>query len=59
MIQRQAEIYGCFDALSDIHEDASTEFLLSLTADVMKCSYDDVCAALDAYTTEHSPTERL
>lgn len=47
---RQAEIYGCFDGLSDIHPDKSTEFLLMLTADVMKCSYEDVCAALQAYT---------
>lgn len=47
---RQAEIYGCFDGLSDIHEDKSTEFLLSMTADVMECSYDEVLAALEAHT---------
>lgn len=45
---RQEEIYGCFDGLSDIHEDKSTEFLLTLTADVMKCRYEDVVAALQA-----------
>lgn len=48
---RQAEIYGCFDGLSDIHDGKSTEFLLMLTADVMKCSYEDVAAALQAYTS--------
>jgi hypothetical protein len=42
------EIYGCFDGLSDIHPDKSTEFLLQLTADTMKCSYADVVAALEA-----------
>lgn len=47
---RQAEIYGCFDGLSDIHPDKSTEFLLSLTAETMKCSYDEVCGALQAHT---------
>jgi hypothetical protein len=52
---RQAEIYGCFDGLSDIHPDKSTEFLLTLTADAMKCSYNDVAAALQAYTTSPTP----
>jgi hypothetical protein len=47
---RQMEIYGCFDGLSDIHPDKSTEFLLQLTADTMKCSYEDVAAALQAHT---------
>ena len=47
---RQAEIYGCFDGLEDIHPDKSTEFLLSMTADIMKCSYGEVAAALEAYT---------
>lgn len=47
---RQGEIYGCFDGLSDMHEGKSTEFLLQLTADVMQCSYEDVVAALQANT---------
>lgn len=47
---RQAEVYGCFDGLSDIYPGKSTEFLLSLTAETMKCSYNEVCAALQAYT---------
>jgi hypothetical protein len=51
---RQAEIYGCFDGLSDIHPDKSTEFLLQLTADVMKCSYGDVADALQAYTLSYT-----
>jgi len=49
---RQAEIYGCFDGLADIHEDKNTEFLLALTADVMKCSQDEVCAALQVCSLE-------
>jgi hypothetical protein len=47
---RQSEIYGCFDGLADIYPHQSTEFLLQLTADTMKCSYEDVCSALQAYT---------
>lgn len=46
---RQAQIYGCFDAMSDIHPDKSTEFLLQMTADTMSCDIDDVVAALEAY----------
>lgn len=45
-----AEIYGCFDGLADIHPDKSTEFLLQMTADTMKCSYSDVSAALEAHS---------
>ena len=47
---RQAEIYGCFDGLADIHEDKSTEFLLHMTADAMGCSYEEALAALEANT---------
>jgi hypothetical protein len=52
---RQLEIYGCFDGLSDIYPDKSMEFLLQMTADVMRCSYGDVAAALQAHTL--SPQE--
>lgn len=44
-----AEIYGCFDGLEDIYPHASTEFLLQMTADTMKCSYSDAVAALEAH----------
>ena len=46
----EAEIYGCFDGLSDIYTDKSTEWLLQITADTMKCSYEAVSSALQAYT---------
>lgn len=49
---RQDEIFGCFDGLSDIYESKSTEFLLQLTADMMKCRYEDVVAALQAHAEE-------
>lgn len=52
MTEHQAEIAGCFDGLSDIHEGKSTEFLLTLTADVMECRYEDVVAALQAHAEE-------
>jgi hypothetical protein len=52
---RQAEIYGCFDGLADIYPDKSTEFLLQMTADTMKCSYADASAALEAHS--RSPQE--
>lgn len=45
-----AEIYGCFDGLADIHPDKSTEFLLQMTADTMKCSYSDASAALEYHS---------
>lgn len=47
---RQSEIYGCFDGLTDIYPDKSTEFLLQMTADTMRCSYEAVCNALEAHT---------
>jgi hypothetical protein len=47
---RQAEVYGCFDGLSDIHPDKSTDFLLQITADAMNCSVNEVALALQAYT---------
>lgn len=54
---RQAEIYGFFDGLSDIYPDKSTEFLMQMTADTMKCSVEEVAYALHANTVAQEPAE--